>query len=101
MPECEVELKFYLSGKVEGETERASEVIEVLGLNNKAIREERRRLVDNLIYIKESQPDKLVLLGDESLNDLLDELGKPDDSEVLPAYSPALVNIIRGILLKA
>jgi hypothetical protein len=99
MPECEVELKFYLSGKVEGETERASEVIEVLGLDNKAIREERRRLVDNLIYINTgSQSDELALLGDELLNDLLNGLGKPDDSEVLPAYSPALVSIIRAFL---
>lgn len=99
MPECEAELKFYLSGKVKGKTERASEVIEALGLDNKAIREERKRLVDDLIYINTgSQPDDLALLGDELLNNLVSTLDQPDDSGILPPYSPALINIIRGFL---
>lgn len=99
MPECETELKFYLSGKVKGKTERASEVIEILGLDNKAIREERKRLVDDLIYINTySQPGDLALLGDELLKDLVSTLDQPDNSGILPPYSPALINIIRGLL---
>lgn len=99
MPECETELKFCLSGKVGGKTERASEAIEVLALDNKAIREERKQLVDGLIYTNTgSQPDELALLGDELLKDLISTLDKPDDSGILPPYSPALINIIRGFL---
>jgi hypothetical protein len=99
MPECETELKFYLSGKVKGKTERASETIEVLVLDNKAIREERKQLVDGLIYTNTgSQPGELALIGDELLNDLISTLDKPDNSGILPPYSPALINIIRGFL---
>jgi hypothetical protein len=70
-------------------------------LNNKAIREERKQLVDGLIYTKGSQPGELALLGDELLNELISTLDKPDNSGVLPPYSPALINIIRGFLNKS
>ncbi|MEF3074697.1 hypothetical protein V2P20_06645 [Methylobacter sp. Wu1] len=99
MPECETELKFYLSGKVEGKTERASAAIGALALDNRAIQDERKQLVDVLIYTNTgSQPSELELLGDELLNDLISTLDKPDDSGILPPYSPALINIIRGFL---
>ncbi|MDT4289075.1 hypothetical protein RO575_05875 [Methylomonas sp. MO1] len=98
MPECEIELKFYPSGKVKGKTERASEVIEVLGLDKRAIREERKQLVDALIYNTGSEPDDLELLGVDLLNDLVSILDQPDESGILPPYSPALINIIRGFL---
>ena len=102
MPECETELKFYLSGKVKGITERASEVIEILALNNKSIQEERKQLVDVLIYTNTgSQSGELDLLGDELLNELVIILDKPDESGKLPPYSPVLINIIRGFLNKA
>lgn len=102
MPECELELKFYLSGKVEGNTMRAKEAIINLGLDNKAIREERRRLVDELLNMEGLLPesDDLRLLGDELLNDLISALGKPDDAGMLLAHSPALINIIRALLGK-
>lgn len=99
MRECETELKFYLSGRVEGQTERAKETIEVLGLDNKAIREERKRQIDALLYSEGAPPYELALLGDELLNDLVTTLDQPDDSGVLPPYSPALINIIKGLLI--
>jgi uncharacterized protein (TIGR02646 family) len=43
MDECETELRFRASGKVEGITQRATDSISVLGLDTKAIREERRQ----------------------------------------------------------
>ncbi len=100
MPECETELKFYLSGKVKGETTRAKKVIEVLALDNKAIREERKNLVDSLLYEEGAKPDAgyLKLLEDELLNYLVTTLDQPDDSGILPPYSPVLINIIRGFL---
>ncbi len=72
MAECETELRFEKSGAVEGLTLRAIEAIRVLGLNTKAIREERKRIVDNLIF-----PDDLnglQLIGDELLADMLADL---------------------------
>lgn len=101
MSECETELKFYLSGKVEGQTERAKQAIKVLGLDEKAIRDERKQLVDILIYTTGSKPDELALLGDELLKDLVNTLGQPDESGMLPPYSPALINIIREFLNKS
>jgi uncharacterized protein (TIGR02646 family) len=101
MPECEFELKFYLSGKLEGGTIRATEAINSLGLDNRAIREERKNLVDQLIFIEGSSPNELQLLGDELLKDLISTLDKPDDSGMLLAHSPALINIIRGFLKKS
>ncbi len=103
MPECETELKFYLSGKVEGETQRAIDIIKALGLDNKAIREERKQLLDSLIYSEYYQPDTFPefedeRLEDEFLNDLIATLDKPDNSGMLPPYGPVLINIIRGFL---
>lgn len=99
MPECKDELKFYLSGKVEGKSQRATETIKVLGLDNRAIRDERKQLVDSLIYEKTgSQPEELKLRDDKFLNDLLNLLDTPDDLGILQPYSPALINIIKNFL---
>lgn len=102
MPECELELKFYLSGKLEGNTIRATEAIITLGLDNKAIREERKQLVDQLLYMEGLRAyDDLSLIGDDLLNDLISTLDKPDETGMLLAHSPALINIIRGFLNKS
>ena len=101
MPECELELKFYLSGKLEGNTIRATEAINSLGLDNRAIREERKNLVDELIFTEGLFSNELQLRGDEFLNDMISKLDKPDDSGMLLAHSPALINIIRGFLKKS
>jgi uncharacterized protein (TIGR02646 family) len=96
MLECETELKFYLSGKVEGLTQRSADSIAVLGLNSRAIQEERKQMVDNLIFPDES--DDLQLLGDELLADLIVDFQQPDSENKLPPFSPVLVNIIRQLL---
>ncbi len=98
MPECETELKFRLSGKVKGETERAAKTIDILGLDTKAIREERKQLVDQWLFTEGAPPDELQLLGDELLSDLIADLKIPDESGQLPPFSPALVNIIQRII---
>lgn len=82
MKECETELKFYLSGKVIGNSERASQTIRVLALDGAAIREERRRLMESLLY---------------GLGITAREL-QPDENGELPPFSPALVNILRQLL---
>ncbi|MCQ8118092.1 retron system putative HNH endonuclease [Methylomonas rosea] len=104
MPECETELKFRLSGKVEGGTERAAKTIDILGLDTKAIREERKQLVDALIYIKGKQPNELRLLNDDELKqlpDLFSDLDNPNETGLLSPFSPILVNIIKGIIDQA
>ena len=64
----------------------------------------RRSLVEifqRRLTIEGSSPNELQLLGDELLKDLISTLDKPDDSGMLLAHSPALINIIRGFLKKS
>jgi uncharacterized protein (TIGR02646 family) len=96
MTECESELKFYLSGKVEGLTKRSADSIAVLGLDNRAIREERKQMIDNLLF--PDTTDDLQLLGDDLLAVWIDDFQQPDGEGQLLPYSPVLVNIIRQFL---
>lgn len=96
MQECETELKFYLSGKVVGHTERAKNSIAILGLDNRAIREERKQMVDNLIF--PDRGDNLELLGDDLLTMLIDDFQKPDQNGHLLPYSPVLINITKQLI---
>lgn len=96
MAECETELKFYLSGKVKGLTPRSTDSIAILGLDGRAIREERKQMVDNLIF--PDKTDELQLLGDDLLAVLIDDFQEPNGDGQLPPYSPVLVNIIRQFL---
>ncbi len=98
MAECESELRFYLSGKVEGTTDRASKAIGILGLDTRAAREERKGLVDSLIYGVGMTPDELQPPDDELLNLLIPDLQQPDGAGRLAPFSPVLINIIRRLL---
>jgi len=100
MDECETELKFYLSGKVEGLTERAIESINILNLGdgNKGLINKRKQLVETLIYQWDS-PENLQLLDDESLEIIMEELNQPQDGK-LAAFAPVLQNILRQLLKK-
>lgn len=88
MDECETELKFYFSGKVEGLTDRARKSIDVLGLNSNAIREERKQMIENLLFT--NTPNDV----NSSDNDLIAALLNPTNGQ-LQAYSPVLVNVLR------
>ncbi len=98
MPECETELKFRLSGIVEGITERATEAIKVLALDTRATREERKGLVDSLIYGVGITPNDLLPPDDELLNILVTDLQQSDEAGQLPPFSPVLINILRQLL---
>lgn len=98
MPECETELRFRLSGKVEGITERATETIKILALDSRATREERKGLVDSLIYGVGMTPNDLLPPDDELLNILVTDLRIPDETGKLPPFSPILINILRQFL---
>jgi hypothetical protein len=95
MAECETELNFKQTGEVGGLTSRAIEAIRVLGLNSKAIIEERKRMVNTLIY--PDTLDGLQLIEDELLEDFLNDFHHPIDGQLLP-YSPVLINILKQFL---
>lgn len=104
MAECETELRFMLSGRVEGLTERAKTAISVLNLgdtevNNKALINKRQNMVDALIWTNYADdPNNLELEEDKELIEILiEDLKKPIEGKLV-AYSPVLVNILRQIL---
>ncbi|MDI1276784.1 hypothetical protein [Methylobacter sp.] len=97
MAECETELKFYMSGKVAGLSQQATDSISVLGLDSRAIREERKQMLDNLIF--PDIADDMQLLGNDLLADWINDLQQTDDDDKLLPYSPVLVNIISGLLV--
>ena len=97
-PACETDLKFYLTGKVEGLTPDAKSTIDVLNLNKSALRYERKGMVDCLIYVGRATPENLQQEGDEFLKIFLEDMQQPDPDGCLPAYSPVLVNILKQML---
>lgn len=101
MQECEKELRFKRSGRVEGLTDRAKLSIRVLNLgdtedNNKSLIEKRKQLVDVLILSKySSNLDSLTMEDDIGLlEELINELVQPKKGKLEP-FSPVLVNILR------
>lgn len=101
MPECETELRFRLSGRVEGLTDRARDAIRVLNLgdtekHNKALIEKRKQLVDSLIWENYGHdPTQLNLEDDvELFRILIDDLNQPINGKLAP-FAPVLVNVLR------
>lgn len=97
MDECETELKFYISGRVEGLTPRATTAIQVLNLgdhheNNRALINTRKVLLDALIYGVDLEIENI-----ERLTELMDELNRPDANNRLKPFAPVLVNVIRQL----
>lgn len=98
MNECELELKFFLSGRVEGLTERARQTIDVLNLgeserHNRSLVSERRELLSALLYrsgMNHYDPE-----DDELLQLFLEELQQSDIEQRLLPYAPVLINVIR------
>nr|WP_306660482.1 TIGR02646 family protein [Pseudomonas nunensis] len=99
MIECETELKFYLSGRVEGTTLRAKASIEALNLGstrqqNKALFYNRKQMVDLLIFDQGLQPETLIDEDDDLLEALSNELQQPNELGRLQPFAPILVNVI-------
>ncbi|XBS68116.1 hypothetical protein ABK905_14770 [Acerihabitans sp. KWT182] len=99
MDECETELKFKISGRVSGITERAKEAIQVLNLgenerSNKALIEKRKQLSDNLLWTHGLDPNE-GLEDDALLQDLIDELLTPKEGKLEP-FAPVVVSILKG-----
>lgn len=99
MDECESELKFKISGRVEGSTNRARKTIQVLNLgdneaNNKSLIEKRKQLSHSLMWSNGIDPIN-GLEDEELLLAVIDDLMTPKDGK-LEAFAPVVANILRN-----
>ncbi|MBM7072431.1 TIGR02646 family protein [Shewanella sp. 202IG2-18] len=98
MDECETELKFKLSGRVEGLTDRAKETIRVLNLgdhekHNRSLIEKRKQLVSSLLFINGIDASK-GLEDDELIEMVINDISTPENGK-LAAFSPVAVNVLK------
>lgn len=103
MDECETELKFYISGRVQGLTPRAITAIQVLNLgdtheNNRTLINARKSLLDLLLFDYGVNGKELDAEDNELLIALVDDLQLPDATNRLKPFSPVLVNVIRQLI---
>ncbi|TRU48328.1 MAG: TIGR02646 family protein [Microcystis aeruginosa Ma_QC_Ca_00000000_S207] len=101
MTECETELRFKISGRAEGLTDRAAVTIRVLNLgddekNNRALIEKRKQLSNTLLWENGINPDD-GLEDDEILNILISDLSQPQQDQMEP-FTPVVINILRSWL---
>ncbi|MEB3123299.1 MAG: hypothetical protein VKL41_19005 [Snowella sp.] len=101
MAECETELRFKISGRVEGLSERAIVTIQVLNLgnhekNNRALIEKRKQLSNVLLWTNGIDPDK-GLEDEELLEMLIGELSQPKMDQMEP-FTPVVINILKSWL---
>jgi len=101
MAECETELRFKISGRVEGLTNRASDTIQVLNLgdhekNNRALIEKRKQLSNALLWTNGINPDE-GLEDEELLGMLINDLSEPQQNQMEP-FTPVVINILKNWL---
>lgn len=99
MPECETEIRYKLSGRIEGLTDRAKEAIRVLNLgdseaSNKALIEKRKYLYEALIWANVGDPAE-GLEDEEIIAIVIDDLLQPKDQRLI-AFAPVLASMIRS-----
>jgi uncharacterized protein (TIGR02646 family) len=98
MEACETELRFKISGRVEGSTDRATTTIHVLNLgdyetNNRALIEKRKQLSNSLLLMNGVDP-KDGLEDEDLLKLLIKELAEPQNGQLEP-FAPVVINILR------
>ncbi|MDJ0620644.1 MAG: hypothetical protein QNJ63_28575 [Calothrix sp. MO_192.B10] len=101
MMECETELRFKISGRVEGLSDRATITIQVLNLgddekNNRALIEKRKQLSNVLLLANGVDTDE-GLEDEELLEMLIDDLAQPQNDHLEP-FAPVVINILRNWL---
>lgn len=101
MPECESEIRYKPSGRVEGLTARAKETIRVLNLgdteaSNKGLIEKRKRMCDGLLWTNGFNPED-GLEDEDLIRILIDDLLQPRDQR-LSAFAPVLANVMQSRL---
>lgn len=100
MDECETELKFKISGRVEGLTDRAKEAICVLNLgdderHNRALIEKRKQLSHALMLYTHGIDPQEKLEDAQLLQVVIDDLLTPQDGKLEP-FAPVVANILRN-----
>ncbi|MBD2315184.1 TIGR02646 family protein [Desertifilum sp. FACHB-1129] len=101
MMECETELRFKISGRVEGLSDRAIETIRVLNLgdreqNNRSLIEKRKQL-SNVLFLSNGVDPNEGLEDEELLEMLIADLSPPQQGQMEP-FTPVVVNILRNWL---
>lgn len=100
MPECETELRFYVSGRVEGLTKRARETIDLFNLNEKLLCLKRKKAIGDFLYINGYYPpeEDPVIWDAEIWREILRQCEAPDADGNLAPFAPALAGIGRHLL---
>jgi uncharacterized protein (TIGR02646 family) len=101
MTECETELRFKISGRLEGLSNRAIVTIQVLNLgddekNNRALIEKRKQLSNALLWTNGIDPDE-GLEDEELLEMLIGDLVQSQQGQMEP-FTPVVINILRSWL---
>lgn len=101
MAECEEELRFLISGRVEGLTPRAIEAVRVLNLGDHETRNkklvEKRRQLSMALFTTNGLDAYSPLEDDDLLQLLIDELQQTNNGKLDP-FSPVVINILRSWL---
>jgi uncharacterized protein (TIGR02646 family) len=101
MAECETELRFKISGRVEGLSNRAIVTIQVLNLgdhekDNRALIEKRKQLSNALLLTNGIDPDE-GLEDEELLEMLIGDLSQHQQDQMEP-FTPVVINILQSWL---
>lgn len=101
MPECETDLKYYISGVVEGLTDNARNMIDVLNLGdtrkrNRRLVEIRKYVIFSLLFQHGTHLEELQMLDADLIGLLIDEFQSPDNGKLEP-YSPVIVSVLRDM----
>ncbi|WP_350588197.1 MULTISPECIES: hypothetical protein [unclassified Psychrobacter] len=93
--ECETDLEFKLSGRVEGKTAKAKETVRVLNLgnDNKSLVEQRRQFVQALLLGNGINPND-VIDDSDLIQMVIDDLSHPKNGK-LEAFAPIAINALR------
>lgn len=101
MTECETELRFKISGRVEGLSDRAIVTIQVLNLgdhekNNRALIEKRKQLSNAVLLTNGIDPNE-GLEDEELLEMLIGDLLQSQRGQMEP-FTPVVINILQSWL---
>ena len=98
MPECETELLFKMSGRVEALTPKAQRTLEVLNLDCPGLQRKRKFALESMLLSLEFHPVEDIPEWDEELIQcVIAECDKDKDGILFP-YAPVIANIVRQFL---
>lgn len=99
MRECETELLFYVSGRVEGLTDRAQKAIELFQLDCDQLRSKRKKAISDFLYINGYfPPEEDPLSWDAEIwQEIITQCLTPDENKELAPFAPALAGIGRQL----